>query len=112
MPNSVASLLIAVDSPPGTTSASTVSSSSGRRTGRAMTSSSARACRCSRVSPCRASTPMIMPRSPAALCETVRLRDLFDVDADHGLAQAAGDLRDDVGVVVERDRLDDRGGAL
>ena len=34
------------------------------------------------------------------------------VDADHGLAQAAGDLGDDVRVVVEGGGLDDRRGAL
>ena len=44
--------------------------------------------------------------------EPVRLRDLVDVDADHGLAEAAGDLGDDVGVVVEGGRLDDRLGAF
>ena len=36
---------------------------------------------------------------------------LLDVDADHGLAEAARDLGDHVGVVVERRRLDDRLGA-
>jgi hypothetical protein len=34
--------------------------------------------------------------SPAALGEPVRLRDLVDVDADHRLAETAGDLGDDV----------------
>src|SRR6187455_508190 len=32
---------------------------------------------------------------PATLCEAVRLGDLFDVDADHGLAEAAGNVGDD-----------------
>src|SRR5437588_595140 len=53
---------------------------------------------------CSSSTRRV--RSPAALGEPVRLRELLDVDADHGLAQAAGDLREDVRVVVERRRLD------
>src|SRR6478735_6761433 len=51
-------------------------------------------------------------RSPTALGEPVRLRDLVDVDADHGLAEAARHLGDDVRVVVEGRRLDDRLGAL
>src|SRR3954447_1779288 len=51
------SLSIVVDSPPGTTRASTSASSVGRRTGRATTPHSASAARCSRTSPCRASTP-------------------------------------------------------
>jgi hypothetical protein len=38
----------------------------------------------------------------------VGLGDLVDVDADHGLTEATGDLGDDVGVVVEGGRLDDR----
>ena len=49
---------------------------------------------------------------PAALGEAVRLRDVVDVDADHRLAETAGDLGDHVGVVVERRRLDDRLGPL
>src|SRR4051812_32088427 len=49
---------------------------------------------------------------PAPLGEPVRLRDVGDVDADHRLAQAAGNLREHVGVVVERGRLDDRGRPL
>src|SRR5664279_2022557 len=51
------------------------------------------------------------PDSPAALGQPVRHRDVVDVDADHGLPQPSGDLGDDVGVVVERGRLDDRLGA-
>ena len=72
--------------------------------------------RCSRTSPCRASTPM---RGPWRAAVTSRARrsagrpgSVVDVDADHRLAEAAGDLGDHVGVVVERGRLDDRGGAL
>src|SRR2546429_685542 len=114
-PNSTDSLLMVVDSPPGMTSASTSSSSPGRRTGRATTSHSARAYRCSRTSPCRASTPTtswLTEWSPAALGQPVGLRDVVDVDADHGLAEPTGDLGDHVGVVVEGGGLDDGGGPL
>ena len=38
--------------------------------------------------------------------------DLVDVEADHGFAEAAGDLGEGVGVVVEGGGLDDRFGAL
>ena len=41
----------------------------------------------------------------------MRLGDLVDVDADHGLAETARDLGDHVGVVEERGGLDDRLGA-
>src|SRR3954453_3787257 len=44
---------------------------------------------------------------PAALGQAVGLGELLHVDADHRLAEAAGDLGDDVGVVVEGGRLDD-----
>ena len=77
---------------------------------------------CSRTSPCRARTPTTGGPSPATCDVMARLtsrgrragaaRDVVDVDADHGLAEAAGDLGDDVGVVVEGGGLDDRGGAL
>src|SRR6266511_1344238 len=56
-PNSTASLLIVVDSPPGMTSASTSSSSPGRRTDRARAPQASSARRCSRTSPWSASTP-------------------------------------------------------
>jgi pyridoxal 5'-phosphate synthase pdxS subunit len=49
---------------------------------------------------------------PAALSEAVRLRDLVHVDAHHGLAQAAGCLGDDVGVIEERGGLDHGSGTL
>ena len=49
--------------------------------------------------------------SPAALGEPVVLRELLDVDADHGLAETARHLGDHVRVVVERGGLDDRRGA-
>src|SRR5665811_1737649 len=39
--------------------------------------------------------------SPAALSQPVRLREVLDVDPHHGLAESAGDLRDDGRVVVE-----------
>src|SRR5690606_7368134 len=83
-----------------------------------------RARRCSRMSPWRARTPTTgsltarlrpeTPRtpSPATLGQTVRDGDVVHVDADHGLTQAARNLGDHVGVVVERRGLDDRRGAL
>src|SRR3954462_9998515 len=49
----------------------------------------------------------VVRRSPPAPGQPVRLGDLVDVDADHGLAQTARHLRDDVGVVVEGGRLVD-----
>src|SRR4051794_2271245 len=49
---------------------------------------------------------------PAALGVPLLGGQLRDVDAHHGLAEAARDLRDDVGVVEERRRLDDRLGPL
>src|SRR4051812_29003220 len=45
---------------------------------------------------------------PAALGQAVGLGELLHVDADLRLAEPAGDLGDDVGVVVEGGRLDDR----
>ncbi len=49
------------------------------------------------------------PRAlPTAFGQPMRLWDLLDVDADHGFAEAARDLGDDVGVIVERGGLDDR----
>ena len=62
--------------------------------------------------PPAAGPPVRRVRSPAALGQPVRLRDLVDVDAHHGLAEAARDLGDDVGVVEEGGGLDDRLGAL
>ena len=92
------------------------SSSAGRRTGDGVGRRARPAARrCSRTSPCRARTPIGGPR-PAAhqprSASRCGSRDLVDVDADHGLAEAAGDLGDHVGVVVEGGGLDDRLGAL
>ncbi|OOK63538.1 hypothetical protein BZL29_8492 [Mycobacterium kansasii] len=42
----------------------------------------------------------------------MRLGDLFDVDADHRLAQPSRHLGQHVGVVVEGGGFDDRGGAV
>src|SRR3954451_23100389 len=49
---------------------------------------------------------------PAALGQPMGLRDVFDVDPDHRLAQPTAHLGDDVGVVVEGRGLDDRLGPL
>src|ERR1700689_2890124 len=135
-----------VDSPPGITRPSTLSSSSGQRTGTGLAPAAASARRCSGTSPCRASTPItgavtippspgrggfgtsesswvITPRIggvsthdngrrglPAAGGEVVGGWEGVQVDADHGLAEAAGDLGDHVRVIVEGGGLDDGGG--
>src|SRR5690606_34431539 len=99
------------DSPPGITSPATVSSSSGRRTATVSAPSSFSTARCSRTSPWSARTPTL-GALPATLGETVRRCEVGDVDADHGLAQAARGIRDDARVVEEGRGLDDRGGAL
>src|SRR3954467_9359364 len=49
---------------------------------------------------------------PAAFGQPMRRRKVLHVDADHGLTEPAGDLRDDVGVVEEGGRLHDRLGPL
>src|SRR5579859_3442978 len=104
-----------VDTPPGMTRPSTRSSSAGRRTGTAAAPACASARMCSGTSPCKARTPMtgrFIPRLPAAPGVVLVRGQGVQVDADHGLAEAAGDLGHDVGVVVERGGLHDRGGAL
>src|SRR5436190_9173793 len=107
------SLPIVVDSPPGMTTASTCSSSSGRRTRTASTSQDVSAARCSRTSPCNASTPIVGAlTSPTAFGETVADRERVDRDADHRLAEPARDLGDHVRIVVHRRRLDDGASAL
>ena len=86
-----ASLAIVVDSPPGSTSPSSVVELGGPAYGDARRTPSARRAprRCSRTSPCSARTPTTgrghQPRS-ASRCGC---RDLVDVDADHRLAQPA-----------------------
>ena len=57
-PKTRTSRLMVVDSPPGRASASTLRSSSAVRTGRASAPARRKAARCSRTSPCRASTPI------------------------------------------------------
>src|SRR3954447_24802601 len=116
--NVTSSLPIVVDSPPGTTIASTESSSWGRRTRTARAPAASRTATCSRTSPCNASTPMVgvalfMKRGlPAALGESMRHGQRVDRDADHCLAETARDLGDDVGVVVHRRGLDNGAGPL
>src|SRR5579862_2147502 len=104
-----------VDSPPGMIRPSTRSSSGGRRTGTAVAPASASARRCSGTSPCKARTPTtgrFIPWLPATPGVVLVRGQGVQVDADHGLAEAAGDLGHDVGIVVERGGLHDRGGAL
>src|SRR4051812_26941222 len=116
-PKRTASLEMVVDSPPGMTRPSTSASSSGRLTGLATASAAARAVRCSRTSPWRARTPMTGASSdmgwlPAAVGVALGLGEGVAVDADHGLAEVAGRVRDDLRVVVEGGGLHDGGGAL
>jgi hypothetical protein len=59
-----------------------------------------------------AGLPAIAPRqSPAAARVALLDRERIQADSHHGLAKPARHLRDHVGVVVERRRLDDRGGS-
>src|SRR5215211_205116 len=103
-----ASFEIVVDSPPGIASTSTRARSSGVRTstGAAPSSPSTRAC--SRKSPWRARTPAFTGGSPPAGLEQTLLAELLDVEPGHRLAEAARDLRERVGVLEVRGRLDDR----
>src|SRR5690606_9890748 len=110
-PNRRLSLSMTLDSPPGITRPATLSSSATRRTGIASAPSPRSTARCSRTSPWRASTPT-RGVLPATLGEAVGCGQVGDVDADHGLPEAAGGLRDDGGVVEEGRRLHDRRGAL
>jgi glycosyltransferase involved in cell wall biosynthesis len=50
------------------------------------------------------------PASPAPAGVALLRRERVEVDPDHGLTKATGHLGDDVGVVVEGGRLDDRRG--
>src|ERR1035441_9605017 len=131
-----------VDSPPGITRPSTRLSSPARRTGTGSAPTACSARRCSGTSPCRARTPStggISPPSKSSRIGTVIIRRQLStitsagltpgglpaaggvvlvggqgiqVDADHGFAQATGDLGHHVRVVVEGGGLHDRGGAL
>src|SRR5664279_2515391 len=74
--NTASNLPIVVDSPPGSKMPSTLASSPGRR-------------------------PRGSPGSPAARGVPLIGRQRLEVDADHGLAQSAGHLGDDIRVVVE-----------
>src|SRR5450759_3031731 len=104
------SLLIAVDSPPGMTRPTQSASCSGRRMATTSTPSDSSATTCSRKAPWSARTPIFT--LPATLLHALGVRDVRDVDPDHGLAEVAGDPRDDVRVLEMRGRLDDRLGAL
>src|SRR5450756_2797080 len=100
------SLLIAVDSPPGMTRPTRSASCSGRRMATTSTPSDSSATTCSRKAPWSARTPIFT--LSATLLHALGVRDVRDVDPDHGLAEVAGDPRDDVRVLEMRGRLDDR----
>src|SRR5450759_86116 len=129
-------------SPPGITNPSRPSSSSARRTSRVSAPSCSSTTRCSRKSPCRARTPTVKPApgpsrswqgsgdriqssrrvpllalmppsgSPAAMLDLGFFGQARGVDAGHRLAEADGDLGDDLGVAIVGRRLDDGVGAL
>src|ERR1051325_5432297 len=111
-PKSTRSLPLVVLSPPGMTSASTLASSSGRRTSRASAPSFRSVDTCSAKSPWSARTPTLRLTLPAPNRQELALAEGGGVDAAHRLAQTAGDLGDYLGVLEVRRRLDDRGGAL
>src|SRR5207244_4126394 len=109
-------LLIVVDSPPGTISASRALRSSGTRTSTDSTASAARTSRCSRNAPCSARTPIFttgspgpLPgaggASPTPLCQ-------FDVEggdllAPHRVTEAARHLGHDRRIAEVRGGFDD-----
>src|SRR5579864_2206063 len=117
-PYSTASFPILVDSPPGMISASTFARSSGVRTSIASTPSPRSILTCSITSPWRARTPIVgapplcrgsraVTRLPAARLQQLGLGQLADVEALHRFADALGDPRDHVGILVVRRRFDD-----
>src|SRR6186997_698940 len=110
---------IVVDSPPGRISASRSTRSRGSLTSTGLPPTSRIAATCSRTAPWRARTPIrgrrsdsigpLVVRLPAADGEPLLRRDLAQRLAAHRLAQARTHLGEDLGVVVVRGGLDDRG---
>src|SRR3989338_4921747 len=84
-------------SPPGMTRPCTCARSSWFRTSAASTPSFFRVCRCSKKSPWSASTPTRFTLPASFLQPHIELGNLL---ALHGLAQALGDPRQDLGVLV------------
>src|ERR1700736_3667719 len=105
------SMVIVVLSPPGMTSPSRPSRSSGNRTKRVRAPASSKALTCSRKSPCRAITPM-SGRSliclPTATGEQLLPGDRRELDATHRLAQTGRYLGQDLRLVVIGGGGDDR----
>src|SRR5207245_1161366 len=106
------SLPIVVDSPPGRMSPSTPARSPGSRTSTSATPRRRRMARCSITSPWTASTPIFTTRLHSSSLQQFALGQLSDIEAPHRLADALGDPRDHVRIVIVRGRLDDRLGAL
>ena len=108
--NSRSRWLIVVDSPPGITRASTASSSPRRRTVTASAPASRSAARCSRVSPCRASTPTRTLTGVGGEVALVAGQPLLHHRRDHlavlvedlALGQRAATARRRRGLVVEQ----------
>src|ERR1051326_6352393 len=105
-----------VDSPPGITSPSRPSSSSGFRTSTTSTAGppssvqrwSALTCRAK--SPCSARTPIFRTATsvlPAAGRQPILVGHLRDLEAHHGFAEVFAHPREDVGILVVRRRLHD-----
>src|SRR5437773_7935308 len=99
-PCSRASLAIVVDSPPGMARHSTDARSSAVRTRIGVAPHAANIAACSRKSPWRANTPAFTGASPAPSLEELLLAHLGHVQPPHGLAEPAGDLGQDVRVLV------------
>src|SRR5712692_10292336 len=114
-PSPIRNFKCVVLSPPGSTSASNPSRSTGLRTKRGSVPSRASIWACASQSPCTARTPIFM--APASLLAPARLQQLFflelpDVNPLHGLAELLGSLQHDLGVVEVRGRFHNGAGAL
>src|SRR3954470_3572831 len=102
------------DSPPGITSASTESSSSGLRTRRTVAPRRSSMRRCASKSPCNARTPMSMGNSgvlPAALLQHVGFSDRSDSKAFHCADQVRAHFEQHLRVVEMCGRFHDRASA-
>src|SRR5262249_47831833 len=112
------SIVIVVLSPPGSTIPSRPPRSSRVRTSRGPAPTASSALPCSANAPCIARPPMRglrLPEGaelPASGSEQIFLRDRRDLEATHRLAQAGGDLRDDLRLVEVGRGRDDRPGTL
>src|SRR2546422_5364402 len=113
------SFRMVVDSPPGMTRASMCSRSAAVRTSGASAPQASRARRCSATSPCSARTPgrtrpattflaSSYPLLPPAGGQPLLHRDLPEIHAAHGLAEAPRNLGHHLGVLEVGGGLNDR----